>query len=270
MRAHAEWNVDTHILRATGPTSSATRSFISPAALLVNVIASSSNGETPRSAIRYATRCVSNRVLPEPAPATTSTGPSGAVTASRWTGFRPSRKLRRTHRAHRTGVRVSVPVSDFGVQLAALRSAGRRRSCGTRAQQARPVLVERHRERAGVVVELEREVRLPVGVERGRVEIRVGRKATEATALRCRRARCCGQTRSVPRGRSTYRVRLRAQGSRVRRSRVRRPYVPGIARSRPSLPTPGGQSRHAATSGSATSGRAASPQDGRRPLRVSP
>ncbi len=46
MRAHAEWNVDTHIRCATGPTSSATRSFISLAALLVNVIASSPNGDT--------------------------------------------------------------------------------------------------------------------------------------------------------------------------------------------------------------------------------
>ena len=46
MRTHAEWNVDTHIFWATGPTSRATRSLISPAALLVNVIARISNGET--------------------------------------------------------------------------------------------------------------------------------------------------------------------------------------------------------------------------------
>ena len=52
MRAHAEWNVETHIRCATGPTSDATRSFISPAALFVNVIASIPNGETCRSAIR--------------------------------------------------------------------------------------------------------------------------------------------------------------------------------------------------------------------------
>ena len=77
MRAHAEWNVDTHIRWATGPTSSATRSFISPAALLVNVIARISNGETFRSAMRYAMRCVRTRVLPEPAPATTSSGAVG-------------------------------------------------------------------------------------------------------------------------------------------------------------------------------------------------
>ena len=36
-------------------------------------------------------RWVSTRVLPEPAPATISSGPSVWVTASRWTGFSPSR-----------------------------------------------------------------------------------------------------------------------------------------------------------------------------------
>ena len=69
--------------RATGPTSSATRSFISPAALLVNVIASIPNGDTRCSATRYATRCVSTRVLPEPAPATTSIGAVGRPTPPR-------------------------------------------------------------------------------------------------------------------------------------------------------------------------------------------
>src|SRR5262245_24050220 len=91
MREHAEWNVLTHIRRATGPTSEATRSFISPAALLVNVMARRPNGETRFDAIRYATRRVSTRVLPEPAPATTRIGPSGALAASRCTGLSPSR-----------------------------------------------------------------------------------------------------------------------------------------------------------------------------------
>ena len=36
-------------------------------------------------------RCVSTRVLPEPAPATMSSGPSVWVTASAWTGLSPSR-----------------------------------------------------------------------------------------------------------------------------------------------------------------------------------
>ena len=39
MRAQAEWKVITHITRETPPTSRSTRSFISPAALLVKVIA---------------------------------------------------------------------------------------------------------------------------------------------------------------------------------------------------------------------------------------
>ncbi|CAB4537239.1 unannotated protein [freshwater metagenome] len=39
IRTHAEWNVETHIDLAIGPTKSATRSFISPAALFVKVIA---------------------------------------------------------------------------------------------------------------------------------------------------------------------------------------------------------------------------------------
>ena len=50
--AHAEWNVETHMRRATPPTSAATRSFISAAALLVNVIARIENGDASRSAIR--------------------------------------------------------------------------------------------------------------------------------------------------------------------------------------------------------------------------
>ena len=37
-------------------------------------------------------RWVSTRVLPEPAPATMSSGPSAWMTASRWTGLRPSRR----------------------------------------------------------------------------------------------------------------------------------------------------------------------------------
>ena len=90
MREHIEWNVDTHIRSATGPTSSDTRDFISPAALLVNVIAARPKGDTRCSAMRNAMRCVSTRVLPEPAPAITIIGPSGADAASRWTGLSPS------------------------------------------------------------------------------------------------------------------------------------------------------------------------------------
>src|SRR5947209_20438947 len=90
MRTHAEWKVDTHIFWATGPTRAATRDFISSVALLVNVMARISKGENPCSLMSQAMRCVSTRVLPEPAPATISSGPPGWVTASRWTGFRSS------------------------------------------------------------------------------------------------------------------------------------------------------------------------------------
>lgn len=48
IRTHIEWNVDTHIAFARLPTSAATRSRISAAALLVNVIAMISPGCTPR------------------------------------------------------------------------------------------------------------------------------------------------------------------------------------------------------------------------------
>src|SRR5215210_7396228 len=92
MRTQAEWNVDTHILRATGPTRAATRPFISSAALLVNVMARIWNGETPWSLMSHATRLVSTRVFPEPAPATISSGPPGWVTASRCTGLRLARR----------------------------------------------------------------------------------------------------------------------------------------------------------------------------------
>ena len=44
MRAQAEWKVITHIRRETPPTSSSTRSRISPAALLVKVMARISLG----------------------------------------------------------------------------------------------------------------------------------------------------------------------------------------------------------------------------------
>ena len=77
IRTQAEWNVLTHIFLATGPTRAATRSRISSAALFVNVMARIRIGFTPCSPTRWAMRCVSTRVLPEPAPATTSSGPVG-------------------------------------------------------------------------------------------------------------------------------------------------------------------------------------------------
>ncbi len=77
--------------RATSGSMSSSRVRISPAALFVNVIARISLGWTPTAAIRWTTRWVRTRVLPEPAPATTSSGPSVCSTASRWAGFRSAR-----------------------------------------------------------------------------------------------------------------------------------------------------------------------------------
>ena len=78
------------IARARGPTRRAMRSRISPAALLVKVIARTSWGSTSPSPISRATRWVRTRVLPLPAPASTRSGPSPWSTASRCAGLSPS------------------------------------------------------------------------------------------------------------------------------------------------------------------------------------
>jgi hypothetical protein len=52
IRTHDEWNVETHINFARGPTRSTTRSRISAAALLVNVIARIDPGCASRAASR--------------------------------------------------------------------------------------------------------------------------------------------------------------------------------------------------------------------------
>ena len=52
IRTHMEWKVETQIRAARRPTSSATRLFISPAALLVNVMARISPGWAPRAVSR--------------------------------------------------------------------------------------------------------------------------------------------------------------------------------------------------------------------------
>src|SRR3954451_5752597 len=90
MRAHAAWKVMTHIERVERPRSSSTRSRISWAALLVKVMARISPARARSVWTSQAIRCVSTRVLPDPAPASTSSGPSGCVTASRCGGFNPA------------------------------------------------------------------------------------------------------------------------------------------------------------------------------------
>src|SRR5436309_10224471 len=81
-RADSAWKVPIHRPRGSAPSSAATRARISPAALLVNVTAKMRDGATPRSRMRCAIRAVSTRVLPEPAPASTRSGPPGWRTAA--------------------------------------------------------------------------------------------------------------------------------------------------------------------------------------------
>src|SRR5213592_4217563 len=91
MRPHAAWKVRIHRPRPLAPSRRCRRSRISPAALFVKVMARISFGFAPTALIRWATRYVSTRVLPEPAPAMTSRGPSVARTASRCGGLRSAR-----------------------------------------------------------------------------------------------------------------------------------------------------------------------------------
>ena len=87
-----EWKVPSHCMPSTVPPISAPmRSFISRAALLVKVTARIWLGQARRVARIWARRVVSTRVLPVPAPASTSTGPSSASTASRCSAFSPRR-----------------------------------------------------------------------------------------------------------------------------------------------------------------------------------
>ncbi len=90
IRTQDEWNVLTHMIRARLPTRASTRTFISAAALLVNVIARMEPGWAFRSLTSHAIRRVSTRVLPEPAPATTSSGAPSWTTAARWGSLSPS------------------------------------------------------------------------------------------------------------------------------------------------------------------------------------
>ena len=87
------WKVQTHMPRVPPGRSAPRRSRISAAALLVNVMARMRQGRTPSSAIMWAIRYVSTRVLPEPAPASTSSGPWVHSAASRWAGLRPARSM---------------------------------------------------------------------------------------------------------------------------------------------------------------------------------
>ena len=89
-RTAEEWNVEIHIRWAVGPISPATRSRISAAALFVKVMARISCGRARPVASSHAMRWVSTRVLPEPAPATISSGAPVWVTAAACCGLSPA------------------------------------------------------------------------------------------------------------------------------------------------------------------------------------
>ena len=76
---------------ATGPIMAPMRSFISRAALLVKVTARIWDGKARRVERMCASRVVRTRVLPVPAPASTSSGPSRRSTAARCGRFSRSR-----------------------------------------------------------------------------------------------------------------------------------------------------------------------------------
>ena len=85
------WNVPTKERGRSVPRSAPTRSFISPAALFVNVTATTPSCGTP-CATTHARRRVRTRVFPDPAPARTRSGPSPCDTAAACSGLRPSRR----------------------------------------------------------------------------------------------------------------------------------------------------------------------------------
>jgi len=93
MRTQNEWKVEiTGFAMERPPTSFSTRSPISEAALLVNVMARIDSGMAPMLSTKCAIRYVITRVLPLPAPARMSTGPSVVSTASRCCGLSWERK----------------------------------------------------------------------------------------------------------------------------------------------------------------------------------
>ena len=86
-RRPALWKVVIH--GVWRPIRRSTRSCISRAALLVKVIARMRSGRTCLAWMRLPMRWVMTRVLPEPAPATTSKGPSRVAIASFCGSFMP-------------------------------------------------------------------------------------------------------------------------------------------------------------------------------------
>ena len=92
MRTQVEWKVDTQMLSEPYSTCASTLSRISPAALLVKVMAMIFHGFTCFSSIKCAILYVKTLVFPEPAPAITREGPSECRTASCWLVFSSFKK----------------------------------------------------------------------------------------------------------------------------------------------------------------------------------
>jgi hypothetical protein len=89
---------------------------------LVNVIARISSARDWPVRSRYAIRCVSTRVLPDPAPARISSGPVLAVTASRWGGLSPASSASTRSEVSCEATRVTLPRAAVAV----VRRRGRR------------------------------------------------------------------------------------------------------------------------------------------------
>src|SRR5262245_26736080 len=92
MRLASPWKVPTHMPRVLIGSIAAMRVSISFAALLVNVTAMRPAGLTCPVCMSQATRVVSTRVLPLPAPARISADWWESVTASSCCSLRPERK----------------------------------------------------------------------------------------------------------------------------------------------------------------------------------
>ena len=123
MRTQKEWKVAiSGLAREVWPSSFSTRSAISAEALLVKVTARMESGATPFSLDEPGDAVVMTRVLPEPAPARMSTGPSVASTAARCSGFRLSMSGCTADRSRREGFLLQCNVSGgtkFWRELAA-------------------------------------------------------------------------------------------------------------------------------------------------------
>ena len=107
------WKVPSHGMPSTAdPSIAPMRSRISRAALLVKVTARISDGHAWRVYKICAIRAVKAAVLPVPAPASRSTGPSVVSTASRCGGFNP-----RNQGGSVCDGSVWTRISDIGEQL---------------------------------------------------------------------------------------------------------------------------------------------------------